>query len=117
MMLSMEADRLAPLRDALDEYLQRCAVRGGPNPRAMRPLAIELISSYHDEIAHQCGEVPEQAARHLRNAGTAAQDNEPPIVARELDAALAVAERRIAGQGRRSADGDEGQETKGITPT
>ena len=95
----MEAHRLGPLRDALDEYLLRCADRVGPNPRAMQPLALELISSYHDEIAQQCGRVPEQAARHLRNAGKAAQDHEPPVVARELDAALAVIE-RMAGKER-----------------
>lgn len=89
----MEADRLSALRNNLDEYLLRCADRVGPNPRAMQPLALELISHYHDEIAQQCGGMPEQVARHLRNAGMAAQNHEPPVVARELDAALAVIER------------------------
>ena len=107
-MSQMEAERLAALRDNLDEYLLRCADRVGPNPRAMQPLALELISSYYDEIAQQCGGVPEQAARHLRNAGKAAQDHEPPVVARELDAALAFMERLLEAEERDRGSRDIG---------
>ena len=61
----------------------------------MCELAIELISNYHDVIATQCGGVPEKAAAHLRNAGEAAERNLPPVIARELDAALAVVEKLL----------------------
>lgn len=66
----------------------------------MCELAVELISNYHDVIATQCGGVPEKAAAHLRKAGEAAERNLPPMVARELDAALAVVE-RLVGEDRR----------------
>ena len=112
----MDADRLAFLRDSMDAYLLRSAKRNGSDLRAMRSLALELISNYHDEITKECGGVPDQVARHLRNAGNAAQDNKPPVVARELDAALAVAERLLGGKGRGPV-ARQTQETKGIAPT
>ena len=88
----MNLDAFSSLRESLDNYLLRCADRFRPSQNLCE-LAVELISTYHDVIAAQCGRVPDKAGAHLRDAGKAAERNLPPVVARELEAALAVAER------------------------
>jgi hypothetical protein len=96
----MKLDAFSSLRDSLDIYLLRCVDRSRPSRLNLCELAVELISNYHDVIGMRCGEVPEKAADHLRKAGEAAERNLPPVVARELDAALAVVE-RLQGEAQR----------------
>ncbi len=96
----MEPHSLAQLRDDLDAYLLRSGDRAGHDLRAMHSLALDLIAAYKDAIVDLVGSVPEKAIIHLARARDAADHNEPPIVARELDAAMAVVERIVFRQGR-----------------
>lgn len=60
----------------------------------MTSLAIDLIEAYREELIKWRGELHAKVTAHLSKAEAAIKLMQPPVFARELDAALAEAERQ-----------------------